>query len=294
MSIRSMTGFGRAALSVEGVAHTVEIRSVNHRYLDLKLRLPAHLAGLEAAIRAQVRQVLHRGRVDLLITSGAGEAAVGAQIALNADLADQLLAAGKALSEQGATPLSADFVLGWPGVLQTVPKHLDDAALAEAVLPAISTALAAVVEMRLTEGAALATDLLGHLQAMETERAALLAEAPGQVEQYQKRLHTRIDDLLSGRELQIDQTRLLHEVAVFAERSDVAEELSRLTSHFEQFTGLLERSDPVGRRLDFLCQEMLREANTIASKVQDAGLSARAIELKAHLEQLREQAQNVE
>lgn len=292
MSIRSMTGFGRATLTVAGVAHTVEIRAVNHRYLDLKMRLPGHLAGLEADIRAQVRGALPRGRVDLYVTSSAGDAQVGAAVVLNPALADRLIAAGKAVVDKGALPLSADFVLGWPGVLQTVPGALDAEALKAAVLPAVDAALAAVIEMRQIEGRALAADLRGHLAAMQAEHAALLAEAPSQVEQYQQRLQARINALLAGRE--VDETRLLHEVAVFAERSDVAEELSRLNSHFEQFTAQLDRAEPVGRRLDFLCQEMLREANTIASKVQDAGLSARAIELKARLEQLREQAQNVE
>ena len=287
-----MTGFGRAATQIEGVAHAIEIRAVNHRYLDLKLRLPGHLAGLESAIRARVRGVLQRGRVDLSVSSAAGDANVGGELRINQDIITQLAAVAKALGERGFDGLSADAVLAWPGAVQSVPKALDDDAATAAFLPALDDALAAVVGMRRVEGEALAKDLRGHLAAMETERLALLAEAPAQVEAYQARLRTRIEALLVDRT--IDEGRLLHEVAIFAEKSDVAEELSRLTSHFEQFEGLLTQTEPVGRRLDFLCQEMLREANTIASKVQDAGLSARAIALKAHLEQLREQVQNVE
>lgn len=287
-----MTGFGRAATQIEGVAHTIEIRAVNHRYLDLKLRLPGHLAGLEAAIRERVRAVLHRGRVDLVVSSAAGDANVGGELRINEDLVKQLAKVAGVLGRHDFHGLSADAVLAWPGAVQSVPKALDDEAAAAAFLPALDEALAAVLGMRAVEGEALAKDLRGHLAAMEAERLALLAEAPAQVEQYQARLRSRIEALLGDRTL--DEGRLLHEVAIFAEKSDVAEELSRLTSHFEQFEGILTQDEPVGRRLDFLCQEMLREANTIASKVQDAGLSARAIALKAHLEQLREQVQNVE
>lgn len=291
MSIRSMTGFGRAALSLEGVAHVIEIRAVNHRYLDLKLRLPRHLAALEPQLRKQIGAALKRGRVDVNITSGAGEAGVGVGIELNHALIKQLVAA---TTTSWTERPSADFFFNWPGVLQAVPAELEDANLAEAVLPAVAAATDAVVVMRQAEGAALAEDLRGHLAGIAVERDALLAEAPQQVEQYQARLRKRIDDLLDGRDFVVDEARLLHEVAVFAERSDIAEELSRLGSHIEQFEQQLAKTGPVGRRLDFLCQEMLREANTIASKVQDAGLSARAIEIKARLEQLREQAQNVE
>ena len=287
-----MTGFGRAATQIEGVAHTIEIRAVNHRYLDLKLRVPGHLAGLESAIRDRVRPVLQRGRVDLLISSAAGDAEVGGELRLNQPLIEQLAGISAALHKSGFEFLTGDAVLAWPGVVQSVPKALDDAAAAAAILPALDQALEAVVGMRRVEGASLAKDLRAHLAAMESERVALLAEAPAQVAHYQARLRSRVEALLADRS--VDEGRLLHEVAVFAEKSDVAEELSRLTSHFEQFEGLLRQPDPVGRRLDFLCQEMLREANTIASKVQDAGLSARAISLKAHLEQLREQVQNVE
>lgn len=291
MSILSMTGFGRASFSLEGVAHVIEIRAVNHRYLDLKLRLPGHLAALEPALRKEVGAVLQRGRVDVNLSSAAGEAGIGEEIVVNTALARSLHAALKGLE---MAPPSADFVLGWPGVVQSVPRALDAGDLAAAVTPALEAALAAVVTMRKAEGEALATDLRGHLAALEVERAALEVEAPRQVARYQERLRGRIDELLAGRDLVIDEARVLHEVAIFAERSDIAEELARLASHLGQFADQLDRSAPVGRRLDFLCQEMLREANTIASKVQDAGLSARAIELKARLEQLREQAQNVE
>lgn len=287
-----MTGFGRAATQIEGVAHTIEIRTVNHRYLDLKMRLPGHLVGLESAIRDRVRAALQRGRVDVLVSSATGDAQVGGELRINHDVIQQLEALAQSLSSRGFDSLSADAVLRWPGAVQSVPKALDEEAAAAALLPALDDALMAVVGMRRLEGGALAKDLRGHLAAMETERLALLAEAPAQVARYQDRLRSRIEVLLGDRTL--DEGRLLHEVAVFAEKSDVAEELSRLTSHFEQFEGLLTQTEPVGRRLDFLCQEMLREANTIASKVQDAGLSARAIALKARLEQLREQVQNVE
>lgn len=290
-----MTGFGRAALRLAGVAHTVEIRAVNHRYLDLKLRLPRHLAAIEPRLRKVVGAALARGRVDLLVTSSAGEAEPTGAVQADVALAEQVLAACRSVrSALGIEGPSADLIYSWPGVLQAVPAALDDANLADIVVPAVQSALDAVLVMRRAEGASLAADLTGHLDAIEQERAAIEAEAPAQVEQYQARLRSRIDSLLADRDLVVDEARVLHEVAVFAERSDVAEELSRLQSHIKQFREQLARTEPVGRRLDFLCQEMLREANTIASKVQDPGLSARAIELKAHLEQLREQAQNVE
>lgn len=291
-----MTGFGRASTMIDGAPHTIEIKAVNHRYLDVKIRLPRALAPLEVEVGRRVRAALGRGRIEVNISGGGGEAGFANDVAVDLGLARRLVAAvqqlGAELDLRGEPDVA--WVAQWPGVLQPVVRDADPGELAPDLLAAMDDALRGLTTMRAHEGAALAAEIGGMLDAIEADRQVLVAAAPEQDRAYQQRLRSRLDEFLAESGATLDPGRLLHEVALFADRTDVSEELARLQMHLDQARGLLTATDPVGRRLDFLCQEMFREANTLGSKVQSAHLTSQVVELKSRLEQLREQVQNVE
>lgn len=299
MAIHSMTGFGRRAVDLGGVTHTVEVRAVNHRFLDIKVRLPRGLALHETALRLRVGERLERGRIDLTVTAAGGDAAPPRAVEINWPLADAVRAAHARLAEKLGVPDTCDTaaITAWPGVLVPIATEDADAeGQAAALLDAVDRALDDLLAMRRAEGATLAAVVDGHLAAIEAHRAALLADAPAQAEAWRARFEKRLAETLAAVGREVDEGRLLHEVAAFAEKTDVAEELARLDSHVAQARGLVADGDPegVGRRLDFICQEMLRETNTVGSKVQAVEMTRRVVDLKAELERLREQIQNVE
>jgi uncharacterized protein (TIGR00255 family) len=302
MSIRSMTGFGRAAATLGETTYGVEARSVNHRFLEIRLRLPGALGHLEGAVRSLLGTRFRRGRVDLSAVSAFDvEGGKATAVEVDVGLARSLLSAHEVLARSLGVPLRVDTaeLTSYPGVLvpvQAAPLTPHDAA---ALLAAVEQAADALLAMRVAEGEALAHEVSRRLDAVETLRGRIAARVPEQNRAYRVRLEGRMRELLQGLDLQTDQGRILHEVGIFAEKVDVAEELTRLASHLGQARSWLAVDAPtgedgVGRRLDFLCQEMHREANTIGSKVQDIGVSELVIELKAELERLREQVQNVE
>lgn len=302
MAIRSMTGFGRATTTPGDVTYGVEARAVNHRFLDLRIRLPREAGHLESVVRTALGQRFARGRVDLSVTSGSDDDTPHMQaVTLNLALARSIVQAHKTLAAELGVPLAVDTadVCGVPGVLvpsQTLPGGPE---LDAAVLRAVESAADALLVMREAEGVSLAAELGRRLDAVAALRDRIAARAPEQSKLYRQRLETRLRELLSTLDVQADQGRVLHEVGIFAEKVDVSEELARLESHLAQARGFLSGlqspgEDGCGRRLDFLCQEMHRETNTIGSKIQDLDLSQAVIELKAELERLREQVQNVE
>lgn len=299
MSLRSMTGFGRQTIELGGIEHTVELRAVNHRFLDLRLKLPRGLAPHETALRGRIGERLHRGRVDVTISAVGGEAAPPRAVSINWPLAEAVRAAHAELAGKLGVPDACDSALvgGWPGVMTTVADAADDAVDAGPLLDGLDAALDALVQMRRREGQNLAAVIEGLLGAIEAHAAALAVDAPGQAEAWQARFEKRLRETLAAVGREADEGRVLHEVAVFAEKTDIAEELARLDSHVAQARGLLEEGaagEAVGRRLDFICQEMLRETNTVGSKVQAVAMTRRVVELKGELERLREQIQNVE
>jgi len=301
-----MTGFGRATVPDPegGGAWAVEARSVNHRFLDVKLRLPPLLVEAEGAIRAAVTQRMRRGRVELVVLSphgpSADDAPSGLGVAVNFALAERLVDAHRALAARLGVPISLTTaqLAAHPGVL--VPAEDTTAAdvLRARLLTGVEAALDALVRARNEEGQALAAELGRRLSAVQGLHAHVAARAPEQAVAYRARLEGRLRELLSALDLTADTGRVLHEVAVFAEKTDVTEELARLEIHLAQ-AALFVRGEGadeegIGRRFDFVCQEMNREANTIGSKVQDVQISSWIIEVKAELERLREQVQNVE
>jgi len=290
-----MTGYGQAVRESSEVRITVEVRSVNNRFADMKLRLPDALASLEPELRRAVLAKVKRGRVeiDLRIEAARGSRAVS----LNRHVVGDVLAAGQALREEFGVLGDADMatLLRVPGVLEIASpaEALDDAGKAQ-VLAAVGDALEALDRARSKEGAMLTADLLERFGRMESVVGEVRARAAAVPELLEKKLVERVAQLTTG--IAIDPGRLAQEAAFLADRADVTEEIVRLIGHLEQARGFLARPDgePVGKRLDFLLQEIHRETNTIASKSPDLEMSRGALTLKAEAEKIREQIQNLE
>ena len=289
-----MTGFGAGRGQAAGEAVSVELRSVNGKFCEVKPRLPRELAPAEPELIKAIKARLSRGVVDAFVRR---EAASGRTVAPQIDL-PLASAYVKALRElKDALGLagepSVQDVAAMEGVISLGETAADPAALSAAMVQALSNALDALEQMRRREGEALARDLSARLDAIEKGARELARLAPLQVEAMRDRLTARIAELTRG-VTQVDPARLAQEVALFADRTDVAEELTRLASHIEQARGLIAADAPAGRKLEFLVQELNREINTVGSKSQHAGIAALVVELKAELERVREQVQNVE
>ncbi|MEZ4374058.1 MAG: YicC/YloC family endoribonuclease [Polyangiaceae bacterium] len=289
--MRSMTGFGFGEADLDNGRVVIEIRSLNHRFLDVRVRLPGDLQDQASFLEQLARSELGRGRYDIGVrVEGTAQArlfseerARGVYQAL-ARLRDEL-APGTDL------PVS---VLGQLSHLITASPADTETPVQAALASAMKRALGALKEMRETEGETLRAELEARLGKAREAAQRIAERAPEAIAHQHQRLRERVGRLLSDTGVQLDPTRLAQEVALLADKSDITEELVRLESHFDQFASLLEDPQAVGRRLDFLLQEMARESNTIGAKSQDAGLSHLVVELKAEVERLREQVQNVE
>jgi uncharacterized protein (TIGR00255 family) len=287
-----MTGYGRASASLAAGPLVVEIRTVNHRFLEIKVRGASLGGGLEDQIGARLRAAFERGAVQVSISAGGADPGAPR---LDRQRAHQAFAVLSALAvELSLPPPSLADLLAHPGVIAHDPgaPAVDDAG----VLELVDVAAAQVRAMRKTEGAALAKDLssrLGNLTSLAAELERLAGQGAAAVAE---RLHERVRRLLGQLDpvAAIEPSRLAQEIAQLADRSDITEELVRLGSHLQQATGLLEQAGAVGRRLEFLLQEIGRELNTVGAKAWSAAISARVVEAKSELEKLREQAQNVE
>lgn len=295
--IRSMTGFGRAVFELSGTRFEVEVRAVNHRYLDLRVKLPRLLAALEPAVRDQVQGCFGRGKVDVTV-SAPGSGLSVARVEVDYQAAGRYVEAAAELSRRFgvAAELGAETLLALPGVARVGEAELDAAAAGPALRTGVAAALAAACAMRDAEGAGLDREFRARLARI----SALVDDLAGRSGSVQagarERLRKRAREL-EGETGLVDEARLHQEIVLAADRLDVAEELSRLRSHVEQFVSSLDAAgakDPVGRRLDFLLQELGREANTVGSKANDAAMAHSVVELKTELERIREQVQNVE
>ncbi len=290
--IRSMTGFGAGRGSAGGEELDVEVRSVNHKYCEVKVRLPRELAALELDSAKWVRERLARGGIDVTVRRAGASGGVAPRVDVPlAEAYARAFAEVKArLGLEGAVTL-AD-VVGADGVVRLDERALDLDAAREALRPALAVALDALVAMRMREGEALARDLGGRLDSVDALVQRAEALVPQSVEHHRARLAERVEELSRG--IALDPARLAQEVALFADRTDVTEEVTRLRSHLAQARALLAGAEPAGRKLDFLVQEMHREVNTIGSKSQSAEIAAIIVAAKAEIERLREQVQNVE
>ncbi|MBR9759783.1 YicC family protein [bacterium] len=291
--MQSMTGFGRAEYATENLIARIEIASVNRKQADIVFNLPRELGELEAEMRKLLLSEVSRGRVNVSIRLEPVASSRG-QISLDLPRAQALENIFSELSQALGRDIEAtpgDFLRA-PGIINSDDQGLDPKDAREAILPALKNALEKLTEMRRLEGADLKSDLLGRLDVIASH-TKIIGEATGNVVSRQRELlHQRLSE--AGLELDLNDERLLKEIAVFAERCDISEETTRLGSHLGRFREYLDSSDAVGRPLDFLCQEINRELNTIGSKANDAGIAQNVVLAKTELEKVREQVQNVE
>lgn len=288
-----MTGFGRGTASSEIWHASVEISSVNRKQAEVVVQVPRELNELECRIRNNVLEALSRGRAVVSLTLEPAASKVP-EVKIDAALAKALHQAFADLGStlgQDLTPSVNDY-LRQPGIITVSSGQMDPEATWLAIGPALGQAIAALVEMRSAEGGHLKDDFLARLGTLDGY-ASKIAEMGNERPQRQREmLLKRLRD--SGLEIDLDDERLVREVAMFADRCDISEELTRLQSHFDKFRSYLESGEPCGRPLDFLCQELFREFNTIGSKANDADIAQTVVEAKTELEKIREQVQNVE
>ena len=275
--------------------YIVEIKSLNHRFLEISLRLPASLSALEIEIKKKIGEPLIRGKIDVTIRRDANASAENAHyLALNLPLArnyfDLFTQLKQSLNLQDDIKLG--MIAGQKDIFLPVESPQDMTTLWQGLSVVLEEAIAGMMDMRRREGEILSQDLLARLDLMAQLINRIEVKAPKVVSEYQKRLTERIRELSSG--LVIDEARLSQEVAIFAEKSDITEEIVRLRSHLGQFLEMLDSEEAIGRKVDFLIQEMNREVNTIGSKSSDADISRQVIEIKSELAKLREQVQNLE
>lgn len=290
-----MTGYGRGECSQDGFKITVELSSVNRKQTEISVALPREMEMLEAQIRDTINRHIGRGRLTARVSLHAGESKFSARMHLNVPLAKayslELNRLAKQLGLPG--PVTLDQIVRAPGVFQTDEQIVEEEDFRPAVEKALEQALNGLLKMREREGAHLEKDLTERIAIMRRSVAKIQKRAPDVQKRYREQLIERIKG--AGMDAPaLDDERLLKEVIYFADRSDITEELTRLQSHFEQFKDSQKTSEPVGRMLDFLAQEMNREVNTIGSKANDSLISREVVTLKAELEKFREQAQNVE
>ncbi len=293
MACKSMTGFGRGEAQSGGRVWMAEVRCVNNRYLDLKIKLPHGYAALEERIRKKVGTFHQRGRVDLLLAV-TGDSADLVKMHVNKELVKGYRLAIAEIAQELGVEAVADlaFVASRPEVLVQEQQGEDMEAVWPHLEQALEQALVACETMRRQEGAAMVSDLSARLQLFTQTLEKIEAGIPELLRQRQQVLGERLQKLLGN--VQLDEQRLCQEVAILADKTDVTEETVRLQSHIGQFHSFLTEKEAVGRKLDFLLQEFLREVNTIASKINDAAIAYLTVELKSELEKMREQIQNIE
>jgi len=294
MTLKSMTGHGCGEAAARGVKVEVELSSVNRKQFDFRVSLPRNLASLESRLHAYVHKHLSRGSVNGVVRISACEEAAASRIRVNEEVAAAYVKAlqktGKALGIAGT--LSLDTLAMLPDVICYDDAAEDTEAIWTLVRRALASAVTTLVEMRAAEGARLEKDLVKRFKRLERRHAQITRHAPSVAKHHHVALLRRISELTV--EVPADDPQVIREIALFADKSDIAEELVRLGSHFRQVETLMKKREPVGRSFDFLCQEILREINTIGSKANHGKLSEYVIEFKSELERIREQVQNIE
>ena len=289
----SMTGYGSAKGSVEGQEITVELKSVNNRYLDCSVRLPRNFLFAEDTVKQAVSAGISRGKVDVFVSAQASQDS-GTVVSVNEELArgyrDAVAHIAETLGLESG--LNAFSLARFPDVLTVERRELDKDKAAAALSEITAKAVEEFNAMREREGERLRRDMLGKLETIEGLVSVVEERSPQTVKEYRERLEARLRDILADRSL--DEQRVITEAAIFADRTAVDEETVRLRSHIAQFRTMLEEGSPIGRKMDFLVQEFNRESNTIGSKCSDASLAKVVVDLKSEIEKIREQLQNVE
>ncbi len=291
--MRSMTGYGKGTASSAGLTVTAEIKTVNHKFFDWNMKMPKGFLFVEDDAKKAVAGAVSRGHVDLYLTVEKQTAEAG-EYRTDAALARMYVDSARQLSETLGVPfdITASSLMKNPDIVALSETEIDDETVRKVTLEAVSEAVSALVAMREREGAALAADLSEKLASIEASLEEVKKEAPRAVAEYRRKLRARIDEALG--QLPLDEARLATEVALFADKCAIDEEISRLGAHIAAMRALIASQGQVGRKLDFLVQEMNRETNTIGSKANDLAITERVLAMKNDIEKIREQAQNAE
>ncbi|MEH7106825.1 YicC/YloC family endoribonuclease [Bacillus sp. JJ1764] len=288
----SMTGFGRGKAESDSFSVIVEVKSVNHRFSEMNIRMPRQLLKIEDKMKKKLGQHIRRGRVEVYVSvEGAGS--ITRKLHIDWNLIEEYFQFMKQAGDTyGITgTITLHDLISRPDLLHIEESEADNEELEDLVLKATEEAVVLLKQMRIAEGEELKKDLISIISQVETHIFELQKYAPVVVQLYKERLTKRMQEFVNG---QIDETRILTEVAVFSEKADINEEITRLNSHIQQFVQTLNHHEPIGRKLDFLVQEMNRETNTIGSKANDSTIALIVVEIKSLLEKLKEQVQNIE
>ena len=290
--IKSMTGYGRAKLSKDDREYQIEIKSVNHRYLDISVRIPKQLSYLEETIKKEIAKKVKRGKIDVFVTFE-NNSLEGKEIKINTELAKAYIDELKKLAEKEniLSDIQVTEISKYPDVLN-IQSSQDDEKITEEVLETITIATDNLVQMRETEGNKISEDLLKRLNIINKKVEEIAKLSTGLIEEYVVKLENRIKEILKNQE--IDESRLAQEVVIYADKCSIEEEVTRLKSHISQFKNLLNSNEAIGKKLDFIIQEMNRETNTIGSKANNLEITNGVIDIKTEIENIREQVQNIE
>lgn len=293
--IKSMTGFGRCRTVLHGREISVEIKSVNHRFFEFSCRTPKGYGFLDDKLKALVNSRVSRGKIDMFVTVGTAED-TPAEVKINHSLVSGYINAMKEISETYGieNDVTVTAISRFPDVYTVSKAPENEEEITADVLDAANTAIDGFIAMREAEGEKMKADILGRAEVILATVDEIDERSPQTVKEYEERLLDRINRTLQDYNINIDEQRVLTEVAVFADKVAVAEETVRLRSHFAQLSKIMESQTPIGREIDFIIQEMNREANTIGSKVQDAEIAHKVVKIKSEIEKMREQIQNIE
>lgn len=290
--IKSMTGYGKANLSQKERKYEVEIKSVNHRYLDISVKMPRVLSYLEEEVKKEIASKVKRGKIDVFITFENNETE-GKEIKINTEIAKIYIDELKKLAKQEniLANIEVTEISKFPDVLSIQNKQ-EDETIKNELLQTVSQATEKLVQMRSVEGNKIAEDLLVRIQAIQEKVKEISSLSTGLIEEYVVKLEGRIKEILKNQE--VEEARLAQEVVIYADKCSVEEEVTRLKSHISQFEKLLKADEAIGKKLDFIIQEMNRETNTIGSKANNLEITNDVIDVKTELENIREQIQNIE
>ena len=291
--IRSMTGYGKETLSIEGREYQVEIKSVNHRYLDINIKMPKTLSYLEETIKKEISQKIKRGKIDVFITFE-NNSQEGKNIKINKELAKIYINQLKELAQEEkiSSNIEVTEIAKFPDIL-TIKIDEEDDKIKEEIIQVTQQATEKIIEMKNIEGNKIEQDLLTRIEKIEKKIEEISKKSTGLIEEYVVKLEKRIKEILKTEE--IDKTRLAQEVVIYADKCSIEEEITRLKSHIYQFKNLIkDNNETIGKKLDFIIQEMNRETNTIGSKANSLEITNGVIDIKTELEDIREQIQNIE
>ena len=290
--IKSMTGYGKATLSVENREYQIEIKSVNHRYLDMNIKMPRTISYLEEEVKKSIMTYVKRGKIDVFITFE-NNSTEGRKIQINKEIASIYIKELKKLAEEEniLANIEVTEISKYPDVL-SIQNEQNEEKIKQELIEVTNQATQKLVEMRSIEGSKMAQDLLQRVEEVQQNVTKISEQSTGLIQDYVVKLESRIKEILPNHE--IDQNRLVQEVVIFADKCSVQEEITRLNSHIAQFKNFLQAEENIGKKLDFLIQEMNRETNTIGSKANCLEITNKVIDIKTQLENIREQIQNIE